>query len=220
MTRAGGYFHMLPEHRDPHLDEVPMRGATFEPYWPGRPSAECTVKDAEAQRQASFRQAVDEAYARGHQEGTRVKSVEMEELVAQSIANCEVAVASAEASFIDNHAQHFSSGLAAGLDRIGVELDAAVAEVIGPLIKERMARDLVEDAMCALARVADAATATTVTIRGPDRFVKALAEDLQKKGIGVVAHVDEGSELAIAIDGTLIRARMQDWLRKLEGALQ
>lgn len=220
MTRAGGYLHMLPDHRDLHLDEVPIRGAMFEPYWSGRPSAERSVTETEAQREASFRQAVEDAYARGLSDGARSKAADMEELMAQSTASCEAAVASAEASFIDNQARHFSSGIAAGLERIGVELELAVTDVIAPLIRERMKRDLVQDALCAVARAADAATATNVTIRGPDRFVKLLAKDLQQQGIGVVALVDEGSELAISIDGTLIRARMQEWLRKLEEALQ
>lgn len=220
MSRGGSYLLMLSDHRERHLDEVPMRGEAFEPYWPERPIQDRSVEDTEAQRQEYVRQAVDEAYARGRQDGSRAKAAEMEELVAQSVANCETAVASAEANFIDNHAQHFAAGLVAGLEQIGVELDAAVVEVIAPLIKDRMKRELVEDALRAVARAADAATATTVKVRGPDRFVKVVADELQKKGVGVVGHVDEGSELEIAIDGTLIRTRLQDWLRKLEGALQ
>lgn len=220
MTLAGSYFLTLPEQRVGRHEDSPKRGEAFEPYWPGRSDAEREVKETEAQRQASYRQAVDDAYARGLRDGERAKSIEMDDLLAQTMANCETAVAAAEVAFVETHARQYSTQLAAGLAAIGSELDAAVAAVLQPLILDRLKRELVDDAIRALARVTDAATATTVRVHGPDRFVKVLTDDLQKIGIAVSSHVDEGAELAIAIDGTLIRSRMQDWLRKLEEALQ
>lgn len=169
---------------------------------------------------------LQEAYARGRQEGEGAARATVEFDMAALAADCERRLEVVKALFSKNTADNLARELREGLSQIGAHVSEQVAIVLLPFLGDRVAKLAIREFATELRSIVEDTRASIVELSGPDELVKPLLLQLENEttwkagSAGPEIRRGEGgqSELRAVIDCSVIETRLAEWIERIKVA--
>lgn len=159
----------------------------------------------------------DEAYRRGLAEAEERGRQALEQALAAERAVLEARLVEVRANWVAEQADILASRLEQGLQQAVDTVSALAAGVLEPLVRMDLGERALEDLRTMLADLLGKGEARGVRVSGPADLLDALRRRLGEAP-GLEFAADEGPDLRIETDRTLVETRLAEWAGRLREA--
>lgn len=169
-----------------------------------KPRVVAAVEDTEAR--------VHEAFERGRQEGLAAAQAEMNTALAHQQSEFEAQSEAERAAFQAEEYAKLADQIAAGLAEIESRIAEAVANILRPYLAQEQSKRVIQALSDNLGRILSGESAGLLKISGPEAVLKALRERLSNHPVEVDYSLEEGVDVTVEAQQTVIRSQLQSWL--------
>jgi hypothetical protein len=180
---------------------------------------------AEPERVTSAR--MEEAYARGYEEGRAAAEANANAEVASLQADFEARLERSRTLFSEALADKLISDLREQIADVHASIGDQLVSALLPILRHALTEACVRDLAHGLDDLLSEDEAITVELRGPKELIDRVANRLDETtppipdqtGPRFKCVVDEASELKVIAKDTIIEARLMNWIRRIEAAV-
>jgi hypothetical protein len=165
-------------------------------------------------------QKLSEAYHRGVQEGLDAGKAEAATARALERAEMQKRAVVEKLDFQMNEYARLSESLGAGFAELERRVAQATAQLLKPLLREAVSRQIVEELSENVARLTRAGGVGLLKVRGPERLLNALKGRIESLAVDVEYVEEEGVEISVLANSTEIRSELQTWSRLIEDIVE
>jgi len=159
----------------------------------------------------SFEARIEDAYARGAQDGAASARAELAEARAADIAAQREQTIVERLDFHLNEYAQLANVIGAGLVEIEERISASVARILAPFVENRMARQVVDELCESLRGLRAGGSPAPIKIRGPERLLHLLRERAAPLGAQVEYVAQDGIEVVVEARDTHIETQLKPW---------
>jgi len=194
--------------RTPQPREERRERPAFERAWtaqdnPPPPRAEPPAVDIE--------KLVAEAYERGLREGAATARAEDVEKLAREAEALQQQARESQAEFQANEYARLADTISTGLAEMEDRIAASVARILAPLLSAEVTKSIVDDLRDDIGRLCSGRSPGIVKIRGPQRLLETLRERVAELPAEFEFVEEEGVEVTVEAQHTLIRSQLRPW---------
>jgi hypothetical protein len=152
-----------------------------------------------------------EAFERGRQEGLAAAGAETAVALAQQEYEQEERAKAERLAFRANEYAKLADEISAGLNEIEERIAATVARILRPYLSQEHSRLVTKALSDGLARILSGDSATLLKIAGPEPLLNVLRDRLAKHPIQVEYSIENGVDVTVEAQQTIIRSQLQAW---------
>ncbi len=196
------------------------RERTQRPVWERKlPPAGALELESLAAREAAkveeMRLRLEEAYARGVDDGAKRGRSEAEErFAAERDALREGAVMERLEFQLGEYAE-LEAAIRAGFAEVEARVGAAVARLLAPFLMKEVVKSAVDELQKAIGRLAAGGSTGLITIRGPARVLSRLRDRVADLPVGVEFVETSAVEASVECNATRIATELEPWAELL-----
>ena len=154
---------------------------------------------------------LEEAYARGREEGKAEASAEAAELRAADRAEAERQLAAERVAFQRDEYARLETTLREGLSEIGENVGAAVARILAQFIEAQMVKRAADELRETIERLFAGAAPGLIRIRGPEHVLNRLRERITNLPVEVEYVQNDHVEAVIEVGAVKIATELRPW---------
>ena len=173
-----------------------------------KPRIVAAVDDTEAR--------VHEAFERGRQEGLAAAQAEANEALACQQSAFEERSAAERAAFQAQECAKLADQISAGLAEIESRIAEVVANILRPYLAEEQSKRVILALSDNLGRILSSESAGLLKISGPEAVLNLLRDRLANYPVQVDYSLEEGVDVTVEAQQTVIRSQLQSWLDLIE----
>jgi len=166
--------------------------------------AATTVEDIEAR--------LHEAFERGRQEGFAAARAEGEAALARHDGELDQRLQAERVAFQAEGYAKLADHISAGLAEIEARIADGVAHILRPYLSQEQSKRVIQALSETLGRILSSESAALLKISGPEAVLNALRDRLSKHAVEVEYVLEEGVDVTIEAQQTVIRSQLQGWL--------
>jgi len=195
----------------PQAAEKPPR-----PLWQRRPSpAAADERESLAAREAAKAEEmslrIEEAHARGFEEGMALARAETEERFAAERAALQEQAVMERLEFQLNEYGQLEGAIRAGFAEVETHVGAAVARILAPFLTKELVKCAVDELTKTIGRLAAGGSPGLITIRGPERVLALLRGRIADLPVEVDFVEDGAVEATVECNATRIVTELEPW---------
>ena len=156
-----------------------------------------------------------EAHARGREEGLAEGRLEASDRHRAELAAAREQAEMQQQAFRLNEYAEIESAIRSGLRQIEDNVGAAVTRILAPFLSQEVLKRAVDELAKAVTRIASSASPGLIKIRGPERVLALLREQIADLPIEVAYIEDAGVETIVEANATQIVAELRPWAELL-----
>jgi hypothetical protein len=156
-----------------------------------------------------------EAHARGREEGLAEGRLEASDRHRAELAAAREQAEMQQQAFRLNEYAEIESAIRSGLRQIEDNVGAAVTRILTPFLSQEVLKRAVDELAKAVTRIASSASPGLIKIRGPERVLALLREQIADLPIEVAYIEDAGVETIVEANATQIVAELRPWAELL-----
>ncbi len=160
---------------------------------------------------------LEEAYARGIEEGKAAAEAEAETRLAEQKAELEQSLAAAREAWCREEGERLVAQLAAAMDQLEERIATAAEQVLRPLLSLAVRDRAVADLRTTLHEMISSNPEIVLEISGPEDLLEAVRASLSGSVAAVSYVTTEGLDVQIKAGGAVIETRIAAWLHEIEG---
>jgi len=169
-----------------------------------KPRIVAAVEDTDAR--------VHEAFERGRQEGFAAAQAEAEAALAAQRSEMQEREQAERAVFQAREYAQLADQISAGLAEIEARIAEAVAHILRPYLAQEQSKRVIQALSDNLCRILSGESATLLTISGPESVLNLLRDRLAHYPVQVEYNLEEGVDVTVEAQQTIIRSQLQAWL--------
>ncbi len=154
---------------------------------------------------------IEEAHARGLEEGRALGRAEAEEGLAAERAEMQDRAVMERLEFQLNEYAQLEATLRAGFAEVEANVGAAVASILSPFLVKEVARYAADELVKAIGRLVAGGAPGLVTIRGPERVLSLLRERVDDLPAEIAFVEDGGVEATVECNATRMTTELKPW---------
>jgi hypothetical protein len=154
---------------------------------------------------------LNDAFERGRQEGLATARAETAAALARQQDEQEERAGAERVAFQADEYAKLADQISAGLNEIEERIAATVARILRPYLAQEHSRLVVKALSDGLARILSGDTATLLKITGPEVMLNVLRDRLAKHPIQVEYSIEDGVDVTVEAQHTIIRSQLQAW---------
>ncbi len=185
------------------------------PLWERRPTPVDaqpeTLARREAAKAAEMALRLEEARARGREEGLALGRAEAEEQFAADRAELQEQAIMERLDFQLNEYAQLEATVRAGFAHVEANVGDAVARILAPFLVKQVARYAADELVKNIARLAGGGAPGLITIRGPERVLNLLRDRVADQPAEVEYVEDGGVEATVECNATRIVTELKPW---------
>lgn len=162
------------------------------------------VEDVEARLQ--------EAFERGRQEGLAAARAEAEAALARQQGEFEERAKAERVAFQNQEYAALADQISAGLSEIEARIAEAAAHILRPYLAQEQSKRVIQALSETLGRILSSESPALLKISGPEAVLNALRDRLSNHAVEVEYSLDNGVDVTIEAQQTIIRSQLQAWL--------
>lgn len=163
---------------------------------------------------------IAEAYARGVEAGKAAALATTEARLEEQRAHFARQLEAERASWAVRESEKLSAQLVSGLCALEAQIGDAAARVLAPLLDAQLCRQAVAGLRAELEVLLAKDAGLHVSIAGPEDLLQALRKELCDKAGSVTYVADDGCDVRVSADQTLLETRLAAWKAGLEEAVR
>lgn len=185
-----------------------------------RPKAEAAASERAIQRR------IDEAYARGLEEGRAEAEAQRSTELAILREDCENRLEQSKVVFCDNLTDRLTSELRRQIDNVHASIDQQLVSALLPVLRHVLTEATVKELAHGLNDILAEQDAITVELRGPQELVDRITDTLNRMNempqtnSKLKCVPDETSALSIIANDTVIEARLMSWIQRIAAVVE
>jgi hypothetical protein len=156
-----------------------------------------------------------EAYARGREEGRAEGRLEASDRHAAKLAAAREQAETQQQEFRLNEFAELEGAIQSGIKLIENDVGGAVSRILAPFLSQQVVKRAVEELGNAIARICASNSPGLIKIRGPERVLALLREQIVNLPIEVEYIEDDGMETVVEANATRIVAELRPWAELL-----
>jgi hypothetical protein len=156
-----------------------------------------------------------EAYARGREEGLAKERIEASDRHAAELAAAREQAEAQRQEFHLNEYAELEGAVRSGLRQIEVDVGAAVTRILAPFLSQQVVKMAIDELRKAIARLCAGGSPGLIKIRGPERMLALMREQIADLPIEVEYVEDDGVETVVVANATQIVAELRPWAELL-----
>ncbi|MEI9899723.1 MAG: hypothetical protein WDN31_05765 [Hyphomicrobium sp.] len=160
---------------------------------------------------------IDEAYARGMEEGRGAAEAEATARLDEQKAASEHSVAAARQTWVEETGPHIAAQITTALASMQDRIAEAVERVLRPFLAQAAREEAVRQLRATLQELIGTNPGLTLEISGPEDLLDALRASLAASAAAVSYVVNETTDVQIKAGASLIETRIAAWLKNCEG---
>lgn len=154
---------------------------------------------------------IEEAYARGLEEGRALGGAEAEEQLAAERAEMQERAVMERVEFQLNEYARLEATVRSGFVEVETNVGAAVARILAPFLVKEVARHASVELVKAINLLAAGGAPGLITIRGPERVLSLLRERVADLPAEIEFVEDGGVEATVECKATRITTELKPW---------
>jgi hypothetical protein len=156
-----------------------------------------------------------EAYARGHEEGLAEGRAEASDRHTAELAAMRRESETDRLEFERKEYAQLESAIRSGLKEIEDKVGAAVTRILAPFLNRQVVKRAADELCKAIARLGAAGSPGSMTIRGPERVLARLRDQIADLPVAVAYVEDKGAEVVVEAGATQIVTALRSWAELL-----
>ncbi len=153
-----------------------------------------------------------EAFERGRQEGLAAARAEAEAGLARQQGELEQRVQAERVAFQEQEYAGLADQISAGLSEIEARIADAVAHILRPYLAHEQSQQVIQALSETLGRILSSDSPALLKISGPEAVLSVLHDRLSQHAVEVEYSLDDGVDVTIEAQQTVIRSQLQAWL--------
>jgi hypothetical protein len=154
---------------------------------------------------------IEEAYARGVQDGVAATRAELAQSRAGEIAADRERILVERLDFHLNEYAELANVIGARLAEIEDNIGACVARMLQPLLETRVSTQIIDELVDNIRRLCGGASPGLMRIRGPERLLHLLRERLGALSCAIDYIAGDSVEVLVEAGDTLIETQLGPW---------
>jgi hypothetical protein len=180
------------------------------------PPSPFTVKPRVAPAADDIETRLREAYEKGRQEGLAMARSEADALLTNQKGEQEERVVAERLAFQANECAKFADQITVGLSEIEDRIAATVAGILRPFLVQEQAARVTKALSENLARILSGDSPALLKISGPEFMLSVLRDRLSNHPAPVEYSVEEGLDVTVEAQQTIIRSQLEAWINLIE----
>jgi hypothetical protein len=157
-----------------------------------------------------------EAFEKGRQEGLAAARVESAAALASQRDEQDKLVEAERLVFQANEYAKLAEQISGGLIEIEDRIAATVARILRPYLTQEHATRITKALSDNLARILSGESAALLKISGPENLLNILRERLSKRHVQVEYSFEDGVDVTIETQQTVVQSQLQAWIDLIE----
>ncbi len=175
-----------------------------------------TMKKPKAGAAIGMPSLLDDAYARGLEEGKAVAQADADVRFDEQKRFYEQQLELERCTWAAREADRLAARLDEGLENLKTALAEQTARLLKPFLIEQVQRQAVGELYAALSEALGADQGLKLEVSGPEDLLQLLREKLSGKPIDVEYRPAEGADVRVSVGQTILETRLAAWMAKLE----
>lgn len=117
-----------------------------------------------------------------------------------------------------NEYAKFGNKINDGFVEIEERISAAVARLLAPFIEAQLTERVLDELRLAIYQIASSRTTSLIRIRGPERLLSRLREQLQELAVEIEYILEDRVDVSVEADDTIIESQLASWRAVLHGS--
>ena len=194
--------------RSEHIQSARPAAARQNPLFP-RAIVKAPPPDIEALTQAS--------YERGRQDGLIAARAEHAGAAARDAADAERRTADERTAFQACEYAELAGHITHGLEQIEIEIAAAIARILGPVLIREKSVQITDVLSLALKNFLSSDCPPLLTISGPEPELAILRDKLASSPVAFEMKPDGARDITVQAQSTLIKTQLGAWVSLIDG---
>lgn len=163
--------------------------------------------------------ALHEAFERGRQEGLDAGRAELDAALARQQAEYEQRASAERDAFRAEEYAQLADQIAAGLAEIEGRIAETVAAILRPYLVQEQSQRVIQALSENLGRILSSDRPALLKIAGPEYVLNLLRDRLSKHPVQVEYSLEEGVDVTIEAQQTIIRSQLQAWVDLIDSTV-
>ena len=155
---------------------------------------------------------LQEAFERGRQDGIAAARAEAEAVLAQQQGELNQRAEGERVAFQAQEYATLADQISAGLNEIEARIADGVAHILRPYLAQEQSKKVIQALSETLGRILSSESAALLRISGPETVLNVLRDRLSKHAVEVEYVLEDGVDVTIEAQQTVIRSQLQAWL--------
>jgi hypothetical protein len=164
-------------------------------------------------------QQIEEAFARGREEGRENAKAEYEVELAAAQAKFAETLEVSRASWVSEQGERLHEQITAGFQEFHNAIAASVARVLVPFLSSVVVKQTVDDLVEALVTMTAQTPIGTIRISGPEDLLRVLQERVAGGHFDLEFISSQTNEVTIAANQTLVVTQLQAWIDRFNDSI-
>jgi hypothetical protein len=180
-------------------------------------AAEAPDQSPRIAAEQAWAEQVEEAYARGQDEGRKAAETEALALLEEQKAALEQALTAARSTWCEAEGPKLAEQLLTAIGDMHNSLAGSVERVLTPFVGEAVREEAVRQLRAAVDDLIATSHGISMEVSGPEDLLDAVRASLSGAGVAVSYIVNEASDVQIKAGGSIVETRIAEWLRCIGG---
>jgi flagellar biosynthesis/type III secretory pathway protein FliH len=159
-----------------------------------------------------------EAVERGRQEGLAAARAEVEAVLTRQQGEFEERAQAERTAFQRQEYAALADQISAGLSEVEARIAEAVAHILRPYLAQEQSKRVIQALSETLGRILSSESPALLKISGPEAVLDALRDRLSSYAVQVEYSLEDGVDVTIEAQQTVIRSQLQAWLDLIDTA--
>lgn len=169
------------------------------------------VEDIEARLQ--------DAFERGRQDGIAAARTELEAVLTRQQGEFEERAKAERIAFQREEYAALADQISAGLSEIEARIAEAAAHILRPYLAQEQSKRVIQALSETLGRILSSESPELLKISGPEAVLNALHDRLSSHAVKVEYSLEDGVDVTIEAQQTVIKSQLQAWLDLIESTV-
>jgi hypothetical protein len=176
--------------------------------------------EPDANRSACTPAELEEAFARGVEEGQAAARAECDVQLEEQRGQFAAELEAARQEWVTGACEQLAGSLLAAVSEFEVRIAETVARILKPFVTAQVHTQAVAELRASLDVLVSADPGVTLNVSGPEGILDAVREHLDGKAMTVTYEPSDGCDARIVAGQATLETRLEDWMAKLEEAMR
>jgi hypothetical protein len=163
---------------------------------------------------------LEEAAARGREEGKEAVRADYEQQLAEEKSQFEKTLAQERNRWVDDEGAKIEAVVTAAFERLEIEIAACNERILQPFLEMVLRRQVIDALVENLSIMMSSEQHSLIRISGPGDLLSALQAKLPAFSGAIEFMPDESCDVTVIADQTIIESQMQAWIDRISGELE
>jgi len=160
---------------------------------------------------------IEEAYARGLEEGRQAAELESLARADEQKAAAEQSLAAARQAWCAEESPRIAERLAASLSEMESRIGESVEAILRPFLSQAARDQAIRQLRAIIQDLVSASPGLTLEVTGPEDLLEAVRASLPASVVTVSYVASDACDVEVKIGASIIETRIAEWLRNIEG---